>query len=89
MLIYYVNELIPQGEGPVILRDKNLGTPALADAFFSVGDIINIPGTGITITVQAGTGGAAYNIHVAYTPPVTDYNVFITRGDTIGGEFFS
>ena len=35
MLIYYVNELVPQGEGPVILRDKNLLTPGLADAFFS------------------------------------------------------
>ena len=88
MLIYYVNELIPQGEGPVILRDKNLLTQGLNDAFFGVGDVVTIPGTGITLTVQAGTGGADFNIQVAYTAPVTDYNVFITRGDTINGEFY-
>ena len=84
-----MNELIPQGEGPVILRDKNLLTPGLADAFFTVGDVVTIPGTGITLTVLAGTGGADFNIQVDYTAPVTDYNVFITRGDTIDGEFYS
>lgn len=90
VLIYYVNERILQGEGPVILLDKNPGTPALADAAFTVGDSRTIPGTGITVTVQAGTtGGAAYDIQVDYTPPVTDYNVFITKGDTIDGEFYS
>ncbi|MBA3259927.1 MAG: S8 family serine peptidase [Gemmatimonadales bacterium] len=90
VLIYYVNELIPQGEGPVILRDRNLMTPGLNDAFFTVGDVVTIPGTGITITVQAGTpDGAPFNIRVDYTAPVTDYNVFITRGETIGGRFYS
>lgn len=89
VLIYYVNESIPQGEGPVILRDKNLLTQGLGDAFFSVGDVVSIPGTGITLTIQAGTGGADFNIQVDYTAPVTDYNVFITRGDTINGQFYS
>lgn len=90
VLICYVNELIPQGEGPVILRDKNLLTQGLGDAFFSVGDPpVIIPGTGITLTIQAGTGGADFNIQVDYTAPVTDYNVFITRGDTINGQFYS
>jgi hypothetical protein len=89
VLIYFVNELTPQGEGPVILRDKNLLTLGLGDAFFGVGDVVTIPGTGITLTVQAGTGGADFDINVAYTAPVTDYNVFITRGDTIDGEFYS
>lgn len=89
VLIYYVNELIPQGEGPVILRDKNLLSLGLGDAFFAVGDIVTIPGTGITLTVQAGTGGADFNIQVAYTAPVTDYNVSITRGETINGQFYS
>jgi hypothetical protein len=87
VLIYYVNELIPQGEGPVILRDKNLVTQGLNDAFFSVGDVVTIPGTGITLAVQSGTGGAAFNILVNYTAPVIDYNVFITRGDSVNGEF--
>lgn len=89
VLIYYVNELIPQGEGPVILRDKNLLTTGVGDAFFIAGDVVTIPGTGITITVQAGTGGADFNIQVGYTAPVTDYNVFITRGDTINGQFYA
>lgn len=89
VLIYYVNELIPQGEGPVILRDRNLLTTGLGDAFFSVGDVVDIPGTGITLSVLAGSGGADFDIQVAYTAPVTDYNVFITRGDTIDGQFFS
>lgn len=89
VLIYYVNELIPQGEGPVILRDKNLLTQGLGDAFYSVGDVVSIPGTGITLTIQVGTGGADFNIQVDYTAPVTDYNVFITRGDTINGQFYS
>jgi subtilase family protein/CARDB protein len=89
VLIYYVNELIPQGEGPVILRDKNLLTSGLSDAMFAVGDVRALPGTGITISVLAGTGGAPFSIQVDYTAPVTDYNVSITRGDTIGGQFYS
>lgn len=89
VLVYYVNELIAQGEGPVILRDKNLVTTDLTDAFFTVGDVVSIPGTGITLTILAGTGGADFNIQVDYTAPVTDYNVFITRGDTINGQFYT
>ncbi|HEX9277466.1 MAG TPA: S8 family serine peptidase [Casimicrobiaceae bacterium] len=89
VLVYYVNELVPQGEGPVIVRDKNLLTTTLGDAFFTVGDTTTIPGTGITLTVLAGTAGGAFDIQVDYTAPVTDYNVSITRGDTIDGEFYS
>jgi M6 family metalloprotease-like protein len=87
VLIYYVNELIPQGQGPVILQDRSPGTNTLADAFFRVGDSRTIPGTGITITVQAGTGGAAFDIDLAYTPPITDYNLSITKGETLNGQF--
>lgn len=89
VLVYYVNELIAQGEGPVIVRDDDLTTLTLADAPLDVGDSLSIPGTGITIAVQAGTGGAAYDIDLTYSPPSTDYNVRITRGDTIGGQFYS
>ncbi|MCP4380877.1 MAG: S8 family serine peptidase [Hyphomicrobiales bacterium] len=89
VLVYYVNELIAQGEGPVIIRDDDVTTVTLADAPLDVGDSLSIPGPGITIAVQAGTGGAAYDIDLTYTPPVTDYNVRITRGDTIGGQFYS
>ncbi len=88
VLIYYVNELVPQGEGPVILRDENLVTSTLDDASYEVGDVVVIPGTGITISVLAGTGGAPFDIQVDYTAPVTDYNVSIVRGDTINGRFY-
>lgn len=89
VLIYFVNERIPQGQGPVIMLDKNPGTPTLSDAAFGVGDSRTIPGTGITIEVLAGTGGAPFDIRLTYTPPVDDYNVSITKGDTIDGEFFA
>jgi hypothetical protein len=86
VIVYYVNELIAQGQGPVIVRDADL-TTTLADAALDVGDSMAIPGTGITVAVEAGTGGAAYNIQLAYTPPVTDYNVRITKGEVIDGKF--
>ena len=89
VLIYYVNDLIPQGQGPVIIRDDDLTTVSLADAPLDIGDTLTIPGTGITIGVLAGTGGADYDIQLTYTPPITDYNVRITRGDTINGQFYS
>jgi M6 family metalloprotease-like protein len=85
---YYVNELVPQGEGPVIVLDRNPGTNTLADAAFGIGDSRTIPGTGITFTVVAGTGGAPFGIQLTYAPPITDYNVSIVRGDTIDGEFY-
>ena len=63
-------------------------TQTLDDAFFESATWSTIPGTGITITVLAGTGGAPFDIQVDYTAPVTDYNVSITRGDTINGQFY-
>ena len=88
VLIYHVNELVPQGEGPVIIRDENLVTLTLDDAAYEIGDVVTLPGTGITITILAGTGGAHCDIQVDYTAPVTDYNLSITRGDTINGRFY-
>jgi hypothetical protein len=87
VLIYYVNEKIVQGEGPVQLLDNDPGTATLTDAAFDVGDSRAIPGTGITISVQAGGGGADYNINVQYDPPETDNDVNIIKGDTIDGVF--
>ncbi len=89
VLIYYVNELVPQGEGPVIIHDATPSTVTLDDATFDVGDTTILPGTGITVTVKAGTGGAPFDIDVNYVAPDTDYNVKITRGDTIDGQFYS
>lgn len=89
VLVYYVNEDVPQGEGPVILLDRSPGTATLGDAALHIGDSRSIPGTGITIEVQDAPGPADYRIDLQYTPPVTDYNVRITRGETIGGDFFA
>lgn len=88
VLIYYVNERIPQGEGPVRLLDNDPGTATLADAAFQISDPPHeIPGTGIVIDVQAGSGGADYVIDLAYDPPETDNDVSIVKGMTIDGEF--
>ena len=86
VLIYLVNELVPQGQGPVILRDANGGTGVL-EAF--TGGAHTIPGTGITVTILSGSGAGPYDIKVDYAAPATDYNLRITRGDTIDGQFFS
>ena len=68
--IYYVNELIPQGEGPVILRDKNLLTMGLADAFFSVGDVVTHPGHRYHAHGSRPAPAARdFNIQVDYTAP--------------------
>jgi M6 family metalloprotease-like protein len=86
VLVYLVNETIPQGQGPVILRDPNAGTDAL-EAFAVPSTPHTIPGTGITIEVLAPTGGALANIRVTYAAPATDFNLRITRGDTRNGVF--
>jgi hypothetical protein len=88
VLIYLVNELVPQGQGPVILRDDDDPATNVLEAF-EAGDAVTIPGTGITVTVLSGTAGGPYNIRVRYQPPVTDYNLRITRGDTIDGNFYA
>lgn len=89
VLIYYVNENVAQGEGPVWLLDAEPGTDTLADAAFQVGESRSIPGTGITLEVLAGSAGAAYDIQVTYEPPDTDNDVNIVKGDTIDGTFRS
>ncbi|MCU1347520.1 MAG: peptidase and subtilisin kexin sedolisin [Acidobacteria bacterium] len=80
VLIYLVNDLISQGQGPVILRDKNPADDTIQP--FAAGDDVTIPGTGITIKVRNGTAGAPYDITVDYAAPADTYNLRITRGDT-------
>jgi hypothetical protein len=80
VLMYSVHALIPQGQGPVILRDHVPGG-TLNDAAIPVGGIEAPAGTGIQVTVQAGTGGADYDLAVQYDPPAIDYDVFMHPGD--------
>ncbi len=79
-LMYYANRLIPQGQGPVILRDHVPGG-TLNDAAIPVGGSESPGGTGITVLVQTGTAGADYDLAVQYNPPNTDYDVYMRAGD--------
>ncbi|MEE9443691.1 MAG: S8 family serine peptidase [candidate division Zixibacteria bacterium] len=81
VLIYYVNENIRQGEGPVIIRDNEPGTTTLTDAELAIGESYTVTGRGLIITVNNGTGGADRNIDIDYDPPETDNDVSITVGD--------
>lgn len=81
VLLYYVNENIRQGEGPVRIIDDVVGTLPLSDAALENGDSKSPAGTGLTATVQAGTGIADRNIQISYDPPETDNDVNIRVGD--------
>jgi len=83
VLMYYVNTQIPQGQGPIIIRDHGLGTPtSLDDAAIADGETESPPGTGISTTVHAGSsGGPDFLIDINYTPPPTGYDVSITIGN--------
>ena len=82
VLLYYVNENVPQGQGPVRIIDDELGTPSLDDGAFETGDS-RTTAEGLDITVQAGTGGADRNILINYDPPDTDNDVRITVGSPV------
>jgi sugar lactone lactonase YvrE len=82
VLMYYVNTRIPQGQGPVILRDHVPDpTGNLNDAAIPIDGSETVTGAGITVRVQPGTGGADYNLAVQYNPPLTDYDVYLHAGD--------
>lgn len=82
ILLYYVNENIPQGEGPVRIIDQNLTTPAsLDDAAYGIGSIPEPAGTGLNIEVLNATGSEAYRIDINYDPPETTNDVNIRAGD--------
>ncbi|UCF04833.1 MAG: S8 family serine peptidase [bacterium] len=80
VLLYYVHEDIPQGFGPAIIKDNQPGTATLTDAGLDVGDSYSVAGRGLTVTVNAGTGGADRDIVIGYDPPETDNDVNITVG---------
>lgn len=80
VLLYYVNENVPQGQGPVRIIDDDLGTPTLNDGALEIGDSKPTP-EGLSVTVQTGTGGADRDIKIQYDPPEKDNDVRITVGD--------
>lgn len=86
VIIYRVDETIPQGLGPVRIVDTDLSTPVgenpLQDAALGIGgSISNIFGTGLDISVAAGSGGNDFDVSISYDPPETDNDVRITVGN--------
>ena len=81
VLLYYVNDNIRQGEGPLRIIDDNVATTDLSDAALEVGDSKTPGGTGLTVTVQSATGTEAFRIRIDYDPPATDNDVHILAGD--------
>jgi sugar lactone lactonase YvrE len=80
VVMYYANRLVPQGLGPVVLRD-HVAVGDLTDAAILIGQSEAPGGTGIKMTVQAGTNGADYNLVVEYKPPESNYDVDMREGD--------
>lgn len=82
VLVYWAHALIPQGEGPVIVRDSVVSTDGIHDAPLDEGDSMEIPGTGIVIEVDSEMPDSeGFNILVDYIPPPEDYDVHIRVGD--------
>lgn len=82
VLLYYVNENINQGEGPVRIIDQNLITPNdLDDAGFGTGPILSPGGTGLNIEVLSPIASEAFRIQINYDPPATDNDMNIVVGD--------
>jgi M6 family metalloprotease-like protein len=81
VLLYYVNENIRQGEGPVRILDDVVATSTLSDAAMELGDSQSPAGRGLTVSAQTGTGTADRDITISYDPPETDNDVNIRVGD--------
>jgi hypothetical protein len=81
VLVYNVEENVPQGEGPVRILDDDLTTTSLTDGALEIGDNKAPAGRGLTVSVLAGAAGADRRIQIDYDPPETDNDVRITRGD--------
>ncbi|MCB1356226.1 MAG: hypothetical protein KDK53_06915 [Maritimibacter sp.] len=81
-IVYYANNLIPQGEAPVIVTDVADGTATIADAPLLPGAVVAPPGTGIEVRLAASQpGGDAVAVEVDYAPPVSHFNVYLQQGN--------
>ncbi len=86
VLVYYVNEDIGQGFGPLRLVDATPGTSSdLTDAGFlpapNVSTVNNIDGTGLKVEVLSATGTEDYRVRVTYDPPATQLDVWMHPQD--------
>ncbi|MUH35800.1 hypothetical protein D9O36_08115 [Zobellia amurskyensis] len=83
VIMYYANNEIPQGQVPVIIRDHTPGTNVISDAALGVSDTESPAGTGISVTVQSEITDQGYVISFDYTPPATDYDLNIQKGEPL------
>lgn len=83
VLVYYVNEDISQGFGPLRVVDATPGDNNLANAALQiVGDSINnIDGSGLNVELLAPTGTEDYRVRIDYHPPETEVDVWINGRD--------
>ncbi|MFO0744184.1 MAG: CARDB domain-containing protein [Myxococcota bacterium] len=83
VLVYLATEEIPQGQGPVIIRDHVLATPdSLADAAVPVGESESPGGTGLTVHVDAALpDGDGFRVSYSYDPPEIGFDLWMDPGD--------
>lgn len=83
VLLYYVNENIRQGEGPVRIIDRTVATSSLDDAALdAVGQIHDLMGSfGLRVTRVATTGAENARVRVEYDPIETQNDMNIIVGD--------
>jgi M6 family metalloprotease-like protein len=87
VLVYYVNEDIGQGFGPLRLIDATPGTSTdLTDAGLLPAPspdttVANIDSIGLTVEVLPKTGTEDYRVHITYDPPEDQDDVYIHPHD--------
>lgn len=82
VVVYFVNEDIGQGFGPVRLVDATPGDSDLTNAAFQIGQsVTNIDGTGLDLQVLAPTGAEDYRVRVRYDPPDDQVDAWIHSRD--------
>ncbi len=80
VLVYHVNEDVPQGEGPVRVLDGVAATPGLEDAALQNGETPPTTSTGLAVGVTAELA-AGRRVQIHFDPPETENDVAITVGD--------
>lgn len=86
VLVYYVNEDIGQGFGPLRLVDATPGTSNdLTDAGLrpapAVSTVNNVDSIGLNVEVLPKTGAEDYRVHIVYDPPEDQNDVWIHPHD--------
>ncbi|MGA9997011.1 MAG: M36 family metallopeptidase [Pyrinomonadaceae bacterium] len=87
VLIYYLNEDIAQGFGPLRLVDATPGDNDVSNAALKPASdggpaiVDNIDGTGLRVEVQPKMGAEDYRVHITYDPPDDQVDVWINPHD--------